>query len=180
MIGYSNLEPLFRAILETGLPNKIFHSVLITSDDKSRKKPSAPVDDRWQYVGVNDMQGFSAYCRVTGPMEVQSSTPLGGCSLRQYSTTTPHRLVFFNGNEKRDFDQLTAILVKAVMSAGSAIRFTRLLTIPASILQEESGGAYTFGISTFYIAIDFSLALKLQTDNCSTEIICKGLPNPYC
>jgi hypothetical protein len=180
MFGSSILKPLFTNLIATKVVNRVYHSVIIRTDQSS-KKPSAPVGNRYVFVGPDDQQGFYAYCRQIGNLENASEERLGSCSGWAYKTTALHRLVFFHANESRPHEDISAILLKSVMSSGPGIKFQRMISIPETIVgQEVPDGRFTFGTSTYYTAIEFLVFLKLQTDNCEQEIICEGVPNPFC
>lgn len=143
-------------------------------------KPAAPVNQRFKYVGLDDTKGFSCYCRQSGPAEVIEAEKLGGCNLRKYRFQVPTKLVFFNNLETRSHDEIVALLLQAVMKT-SFIRLQKFLTIPEEILKSEAPtGRFQFKENTFYLSIEFFLLLDIQNDNCTTEIKCEGVPNPFC
>lgn len=180
MIGFSPLNKLFTAVWNTGLVTKIFHSVLITKTTDGHIKPVAPVGGSYQYVGVEDTEGFVAYCRQAGDVEILKEEPVGA-GLRFYHLQVLHRLVFFNSNESRTHEDLTAQFLKAVMSVPKDVRLRKAITMPVQLLQQESPtGKYVFTPDTYYCGIEFFVLLRLQADTCPQEIKCAGLPNPFC
>lgn len=180
MIGYSILEPLFTNVLQTKFVNEIYHSVMLKPIPEGGTKPAAPVNKRYKYVGLDDSKGFSCYCRTTGSSDVIDVEKIGGCNTKKHRFQVPTRLVFFNMNELRSHDEIIAILLKAVMKT-NFIRLQKFITIPEEILRSEAPtGRFTFKENTFFLAIDFFLLLDIQTDNCTTEIQCEGVPNPFC
>lgn len=180
MIGLTTLSALFTNLINTNIVDKVYHSVLIKQDGE-HKKPAAPVKGRFQYVGVDDTKGFTAYCRAVGPVETEKSESMGSCSsIQRYRTQTLHRLVFFNQDEDRAPDDLSGRLLQAVMMTPK-IKFKRLITNPGDILASEAPtGQFKFLPSTFYIAIEFLVVLDITTDTCQTEIKCKEVANPFC
>jgi hypothetical protein len=180
MIGFSPLSNLFTAVWNTGLVTKIFHSVLITKNKDGHIKPVAPVAGSYQYVGVEDTEGFTAYCRQAGDVEILREEPIGA-ALRYYHLQIPHRMVFFNQHETRTHEDITALLLKAVMSVPKDIRLRKAITMPVQLLQQESPtGKFTFEPGTYYAGIEFFVLLKIQADTCPQEIKCAGIPNPFC
>jgi len=180
MIGYSILEELFRNILQTKFVTGIYHSVLLKPLEKGGLKPAAPVNGRYQYVGLDDTKGFSCYCRTTGPSDVVDAEKIGGCNTRKYRFNVPHKIVFFNASEDRNHEDIIATLLKAFMKT-SFIRIQKFTVIPDEILRSEAPtGRFNFRDNTLYFAIDFFVLLDLQTSNCNEEIKCEGVPNPFC
>lgn len=181
MINFSNLKILFENIIATGLVQDVYHSVIIREDQEGHRKPYAPIDEVYEYVGPDDTKGFHCYCRAMGPLESTNEERIGSCSTVQHRTQTLHRMVFFNIDEERFHDDLTAKLLKAFFNSGKNIRFQRAhVNIEDIITQESPTGRFFFTPSTYYIAIDFYVLLKLQSDNCIEEITCTGIKNPYC
>lgn len=180
MFGYSILNELFTNVLQTKFVTGIFHSVQLKPIPEGGSKPAAPVKGRFIPVGVNDTKGFSCYCRQSGSADVLNSERLGGCNTKKYRFQIPHRLVFYNDNEKRSHEEIIAALVKAVIKT-NFLTLQKVVTIPEEILKTEAPtGRFTFTETTFYIAIDFFVLLDIQTDNCEAEIQCEGTPNPFC
>lgn len=180
MFGSSILSNLFERVIETGLVNRVFHSVILEELTKGGFRPAAPVKGRFVYVGPDDTKGFGVYCRQTGQVGVDRNELIGGCDLRRYHTTIPHRLVFFRDREKRSHDDLLSRLIKAVIST-PGVRLSSVTNLHKDILpQEAPTGKFKFNNMTFYVSIDFNVLLKLQTDNCEDEIGCEGLNNPFC
>jgi hypothetical protein len=179
MIGFSTLNSLFDLLLNTKVGiSKIYHSVIIRPTQDGRK-PGAPVGKAFVYVGVDDTEGFSCYCRQVEPMSVNKTERKGSCSTKIFHTRTLHRIVFFHDHEKKLHDDLLSVLIKAVIASG--VELSKVHTNHEEILKAEAPtGRFTFQPSTFYAAIDFYLILELTADNCPTEIRCEGLPNPYC
>lgn len=180
MFGFSILEPLFTNVLQTKFFKGIYHSVMMKPTPQGGNKPAAPVNDRFIYVGLDDTKGFSCYCRQTGSADVVDVENIGGCGVKKYRLQIPHRLVFFNSNEKRDHEQIIAKCLKGVLKS-QFIRLQRVVNIPEEVLRFESPtGRFQFKDTTLYFAIDFFVLLDTQADNCETEFICEGVPNPYC
>jgi len=181
MIGYSILEPLFINVLQTKFVNEIYHSVLMKPTPEGGNKPVAPVNKRYIYVGLNDTKGFSCYCRQSGSGDVVSTESLGSCGgQKKYRFQVPTKLVFFNDNEERSHDDIIGKLVQAVIKT-NFIRFQKITNNPDEILRSEAPtGKFQFKENTFYVALDFFLLLDIQVDNCTTEIQCEGIQNPYC
>ncbi len=179
MFGTSTLKQLFTAILQTKFVTGVHHSVKIQSQE-GIGKPVAPVNGKFIYVGIDDREGFTCYCRQTGPADVESVEKIGGCSKKKYRLQVPHRLVFYNQEETRDHDTITARLTAATMDV-YLVKLQRVLTIPDDILRTESPtGRFTFRDNSFYIAIDFFVLLDVMADTCETEITCEGIDNPFC
>lgn len=180
MIGFSILSNLFDNVLSTGFVKGIHHSIISKPAANGKgTKPAAPVQGRMIYVGPDDTKGFSCYCRQIGPLSVDKSELIGGCNGKLYTTSIPHSLVFFNDNEKRSHDDILARLLNAVIKT----EFIKLSTVhsqPDVILKREvPTGKFNFTTSTFYIAIDFNVTLKLKADSCEVEIACDNVNNPY-
>lgn len=178
MQGHSILNEIFSRLINTELMTQVYHSVIIREVDGIRK-PIAPVKGGYEYVGVQDEAGFTAYCRATGPLEIESTINVGSCQANIIRATIPHKLVFFNDHEERNHDDITGKLIQAVLGVGG-VRFQRAITIPEQILSTEAGGRFTFTPATYYTAIDFSILLRLQADECAQEFGCGGFPNPFC
>lgn len=180
MVGYSILNELFTNILQTKFVKEIYHSVILKRLDDSGTKPVAPVNGRFRFVGMDDKEGFTCYCRQTGSADVTESEKLGGCNSKKYRFQVPTRLVFFNQSEVRSHDDIISKLVGAVIKTNK-IRVQKIINLPEDILRAESPTAKaTLTEDSFYVAIDFFLLLDLQTDTCQEEIKCDGVPNPFC
>lgn len=180
MIGYSPLSKLFTAVLNTGLVNQVFHSTLISKTPDGHIKPVAPVNGVYEYVGIDDTRGFYAYCRQAGDVETIREEPIGA-GQRLYHTQTLHRIVFFNKKESRVHEDITAQLLKAVLSVPKEVRFRKAILLPEQLLQQESPtGKFVFEPDMYYAGIEFYVLLKLQADTCPVEFRCEGLANPFC
>lgn len=180
MFGYSILSELFRNVLQTKFVTGIYHSVMLKPIAEGGSKPAAPVNRRYEYVGVNDVKGFSCYCRQVGSAEVLNAERLGGCNTKKYRFQILHRLVFYNDNEKRSHEEIIALLTRAVTKT-NFLTLQKIVTIPEEILRSEvPTGRFTFKENTFYVAFDFFVLLDIQADNCEAEIKCEGIPNPFC
>jgi hypothetical protein len=177
MFGSSILNQLFTNLVESGFAPKIYHSVIQKPLKKGSFAPAYPIPGGgYNYIGPDDTKGFSAYCRQTGSAEgvVEKVSSFQ----KRYKFQVPHRLVFFNDNEARDHETVKGQLLKAVMKTDK-LTVQRIHVLASQILSEEAPtGKFTFDASTFYFAVDFSVLLELQTDNCTTEITCEGTPNP--
>lgn len=179
MFGTSILTNLFDNVKGTGLVPSVYHSVILQEITDGSKRPVAPVVGRFEYVGVNDLKGFSAYCRQTGPAEVGKTERIGGCNSYLTEFNVPHRLVFFNNQEERLHEDLTAKFVKACMMTRK-VKIQKVHTIAADVLKlEVPTGNFTFSNLTYYTCIDFLLLLILQAEECEKEINCKDISNPY-
>jgi len=180
MIGYSILEPLFINVLQTKFVTEIYHSVLLKPTPEGGNKPVAPVNKRYIYVGLNDTKGFSCYCRQSGSGDVISNDRVGSCGPKIYRFQVPTKLVFFHDYEERIHDDIIGKLVQAVIKTDK-VRFQKITMNPDEILRSEAPtGKFQFKESTFYVSLDFFILLDIQVDNCTTEIQCEGIQNPYC
>lgn len=180
MLGFSILESLFINILETKFINGVYHSVMMKPMPEGGNFPAAPVQGRFQYVGVDDKKGFTAYCRQTGPAEVKDKEKLGGCNVYKYRFQIPTKLVFYHAIEERSHDEIIAKLVSAVIKT-PFITLQKITNTPEEILRSEAPtGRFSFKDNTFYVAVDFFVLLDLQADTCEKEIVCEDIPNPYC
>lgn len=181
MFGYSHLNILFTNVMATGFVQNLFHSVVIRETDEGDRKPVAPVESRYVYVGIDDTKGFYAYCRQIGAVDSVNEESVGSCNTKIYTLQASHRMVFYNGEEKRSHETITAQLLKAFMKSGIGIKLQKVYTIPEQILQLETPtGIFSFKEHSFYIAVDFLVILKLQADTCEIEITCEGIKNPIC
>jgi hypothetical protein len=179
MLGFSILKTVFDSVIRTKLVKQIHHSVQLRPIE-GNIKPAAPVDNGFIYVGIDDLKGFSTYCRPFGSLEVLKAENIGSANSRLYTTQIPHRLVFYHASEDRNHDELLGKLIKAVIS-NQWVKLQKVHTNTDVILQSEAPtGKFTFRPNTFYAAIDFYIILRLQSDNCETEFTCKGVKNPYC
>jgi len=180
MIGFSTLSNLFNNVIATGIVNRIYHSVMLKPIDGGGNKPAAPVEGRWKYVGFDDTDGFSCYCRQTGSADVQGFNRVGGCNKKIYRFQVPCKLVLFSDFEERSHDDLIAKISGAVMKT-PFINIQKIITNPDEILRSEAPtGKLTFKENTLFCSIDFFLLVDLQSDNCEEEIQCEKIPNPYC
>ena len=180
MIGFSILSNLFANIVATKFVTGVFHSVMMKPIETGGMKPAAPIQGRWQYVGIDDTKGFSCYCRQNGSADVDSVERIGSCNKNIYTLKVPQRLVFFHAIETRSHDEIIAQVLKAVISTPD-VKLQKLVTIPEEILRSEAPtGRFKFKDNTLYFAIEFFVLLDIQADNCPVEIKCEGIPNPFC
>lgn len=176
MIGYSILNNIFGKLLADGLVSKVYHDVIIIEEEKNRY-PVFPKGDEFIYVGVDDSKHMSCYFRQTGEMRNVKTSYLS-CQ-PWYTTRVPYRMVLFNDFEKRNFDSLNAAFINTMFEAH--IDFTALITDRKRLLQDESSPKnFTFGASTYFIAIDFTLTLQVYKNTCEEAIGCEAIPNPIC
>ena len=176
MIGYSILNNIFNKLLADGLVSKVYHDVIIIEEEKNRY-PVYPKGDEYIYVGVDDSKRMSCYFRQIGEMR-NVRTDYISCQAI-YTTRIPYRMVLFNDYEKRNFDSLNAAFVNTMFEAH--IDFTALITDRKRLLQDESSPLnFTFGASTYFVAIDFTLTLQVYKNTCEEVIGCEVLPNPIC
>lgn len=181
MFGFSILSPLFNNVIETKFVKNVYHTVTLQPRlTGGGVSPAAPVSGRYIYVGVDDTNGFSCYCRQTGPLEVVKSEIIGGCNMKKYKTHVPHRLIFFNDNETRSHEDITSQIIKSVIGSAKIILSKVHINREDILKTEAPTGQFKFKAKTFYIAIDFFVVLDLQTDNCEEEIRCEEIENPYC
>jgi len=179
MTGSSILKEVFANVLATRIVTGVYHSVKL-QNKQGVTKPVAPINGIFEGVGPDDTKGFTAYCRQTGPADVDKFERIGGCNSKLYTFSVPHKIVFFCDEEKRDHDSLFAKLTAAVMNT-KKVRIQRLMSIPEDILRTEApNGRFDFREYTFYAAIDFLLLLDIAEDKCGEEITCEGTPNPFC
>lgn len=178
MIGYSILNNIFNQLLSDKLVTKVYHDVIIIEEEKNRF-PVFARGDEYIYVGVDDSKKMSCYFRQTGEARNVKTTFTAGCE-RAYFVKVPYRMVLFNDFEKRNFDSLNSAFVNTMFSQG--IDFTALITDRKRLLQDESSPKnFTFGASTYFVAIDFTLSVQISRNNCEEVIIgCDKLPNPVC
>lgn len=177
MIGFSILQDLFSKIIATGHVKQVFHSVIIRPDNTGNRKPSAPVGNKFVYVGIDDSKGFLCYCRAIGPLETVKVERISSL-VTEYTVQQLNRLVFYN-EFGCDHDTIAGQLVKIVMSSNET-KFVRLYTDADDIIrQEQPTGTFNLPTSALYIAIEFHLTMKLIKDECEVEIS-SGLKNPFC
>lgn len=179
MQGFSILSQLFTRVIETKFVSGIYHSALLSEIEKGKGlMPVVNLNGRYKYIGIDDTKGFFAYCRQTGPLEVLETRKIGGCQTKQYKTQIPQRLVFFNNHEERSHEDISAVLIKAVIGS-VGVKLSKVYSDQRDILKQESPTlTFNFTQKTFYCAIDFFVLLTLQTDNCEQEMRCEGLQNP--
>jgi hypothetical protein len=180
MIGYSVLSELFTNVLQTKFVIGVYHSIMMKPLPDGGNKPAAPVNGRWEYVGVNDKEGFTCYCRQNGSADVREAERLGGCNNKKYRFQVPHKLVFYHDNETRSHEEIIALILGAVMKTNKVI-IQKFTNTPEDLLRSEAPtGRFTFTENTFYLGIDFFVLLDVQTTTCQEEIRCEDLPNPIC
>lgn len=159
-----------------GLVSKVYHDVIIIEEEKNRY-PVFPKGDEYIYVGIDDSKRMSCYFRQMGEMRNVKTDHISCQSI--YTTRVPYRMVLFNDYEKRNFDSLNAAFLQTMFQ--SHIDFTALITDKKRLLQDESiPKNFTFGASTYFVAIDFTLTLQLYKNTCEEVIGCDVLPNPIC
>lgn len=159
----------------------VYHSVRMKPLTSGGFVPAAPVNGKFIPVGIDDAKGFTCYVRQIGAAENVKEERIGGCGANKlYRFNVPHRVVFFNNKETRSHDEITSILLKAIMKT-EFVKIQRVHINHEEILRAEAPtGRYGFAEATFYMAIDFFILLDTQTDNCDTEIQCEKVANPYC
>lgn len=180
MIGFSSLNDVFRNVLGTGLVKEIYHSVIIRNDGTGQVKPSAPVETKFVYVGIDDSHGFRAYQRAVTPLEWIREDRVGGCSPSRVQVRVLNRLVFFSPNETRGHDDLANALALAVIGT-PGVRFQRLMTNAEDFIrQEHPTGSFHLSTADFYIAIEFYTTFWINPQSCGQPEIGCGKKNPFC
>lgn len=191
MLGLSTLNKVFTNVIATGLVSEVFHSVIIRDDGTGQKKPSAPVDTKFIYVGIDDREGFHGYCRAVSPLEVYREEKIGPGNWITYYRIM-NRLVFHNGIEHRSHDGLAGILTNAVLGV-AGVKLNKLYTNAEDFLrQEQPTGSFSLKTGEFYIAIDFYFYAAAVKNYCEpgegapggqfslTEELTCGPENPFC
>lgn len=177
MTGYSTLKPLFQSLIDTGLVQKIYHSVIIREQGENRY-PAYRVGDEWYYTGVDDTKIMGCYLRQTGDLQNGRTEQASSCQ-KMYITRVPYRLVFFNDHETRNHDDLQAKIMNIVFQKD--IELVRFVTDKTRLAIDETAlKGFNFGGNTFYAALDFILIVRLTRNNCEVEINCGEIPNPIC
>ncbi len=177
MQGYSILNPLFLSLLNTGLVQKIYHSVIIHEQGDNRY-PAYRVGDEWHYTGVDDTKIMGCYLRQTGDLQNARTEHVTSCE-KFYITRVPYRLVFFNDHETRNHDDLQVKIMNIVFEKD--IEFVRFINDKTRLANEETAlKGFNFGGNTFYAALDFFVLIRLTRNNCGTEISCGEIENPIC
>jgi hypothetical protein len=174
------LKALFDNILQTKFLKNVYHAVTLQPRlEGGGSSPAASVSGRFVYVGPDDTKGFTGYIRQTGAAEVRDKVAIGSQKW-MYNMKFPFRAVFFNQNEKRSFEDLTATLTKAIIKT-PRVELIRINPIREDLLKQEvPSGTFKFKTSTYYASIDFFVFLSLQADNCEQVLSCSDLANPYC
>src|SRR6185369_5100477 len=112
MLAYLSLKPMFDMLLDTGLVQKIYHSVIIDNRGDDRF-PVYRVGDEWRFCGQDDTKIMGCYIRQTSDFTNIRTEQISSAE-KLYYTRIGYRVVFFNDFEKRNHDQLAAILMNIV------------------------------------------------------------------
>lgn len=162
-------------ILATGMVEKVFHNCQLLKNEESQTL--YPVYQRgadFIYSGLDDTIGLFAYIRTNGdmsgvPMKIQS------CG-RDYSMTSPLRVVFFNDNETRNHEELIRQLASFTFMQNVTLQ--RIITDKFRLVREESPlFRESFDGKTFYIAFDIAVTFILLPSDCEKKT-CIAHPNP--
>jgi hypothetical protein len=165
-----------KMLLEIGLVSSVFHSVELHQSDKGTF-PVYKKGTEEYYVGPDEKRQMFAYIRQTGASQTRTEEKLGS-SDKMYWMQVPTRIVVFKDHEERDFDLLTRQFLKPVFKPMiSLVSFTNDSNLLAE--QESSMGDFSFDATTFYLAIDVLIRMRLTKDDCEVNN-CIAYPNPIC
>lgn len=166
-----------KALLETGIVEKVYHSCQLIQNQQNQKMfPAYQVGTEWHYAGVNDQQPAFAYIRTSGDI---FSKPLavGGCGMT-YQIATPLRVVVFMAHTAEDFDYLLRRLT--FFTFLPQVSLVRIIDDKWRLSREESElWAGAFAPDTFYVAFDVLVNFVLLPRDCG-EKSCTIYPNPIC
>lgn len=175
MIVEKQIE-IAKMLLETKLVSNVYHSVELFENDKG-KFPVYKQGAEQFYVGPDDAKQMFAYLRQTAPAQVRIEEKLGS-SEKMYWLQVPTRIVVFKDHEERDFDILTRQFLKPVFKPNiSLVAFNGNAYQLAE--QESPMGDFAFDATTFYLAIDVMIRIRVTSDDCEVDN-CIVYPNPVC
>lgn len=179
MQGYTILKQAFDKIIDTGLTNRVFHSVTKLTNEQGETYPVYPSgQDAFTYVGIDDTKMMTVYCRQIDDLRAGKVEAVGGCGQYIYRAVIPHRMVFFNDYEKRKQDDLIARFIDFVFTP--QIKLLKVIVDKDKLANLESTAkGFNFGNETFYAAIDFEVTVELKRNKCGDEIGCEQINNPY-
>jgi hypothetical protein len=163
------------AIIQTGLVSKVFHSCeLLKTDDGQTIYPAYKIGREFTYSGIDDAKGLFAYIRSNGDT-VGVPIKIDSCG-KSYTMTAPLRVVFFNDNESRDFNELTTLLSSFTFMGN--VNLVRVVTDKFRLVREESPMfREKFDGQTFYVAFDVSVTFVLLKSDCEPNV-CQIFINP--
>jgi hypothetical protein len=162
-------------IINTGLVTKVFHSCELLRNDQSQTLyPAYMLGKEFVYTGIDDAKGLFAYIRTNGDT-VSVPFKMDSCA-KSYTMTVPMRIVFFNDNESRDFQELTRLLSSFTFLAN--VNLVRIITDKFRLIREESPMfRENFDAQTFYVAFDITLTFVLLPSDCEPNV-CPIYQNP--
>jgi hypothetical protein len=163
------------AIIKTGLVTKVFHSCELLRNDQSQTLyPAYMLGKEFVYTGIDDAKGLFAYIRTNGDT-VSVPFKMDSCA-KSYTITVPMRVVFFNDNESRDFQELTRLLSSFTFLTN--VNLVRIITDKFRLVREESPMfRENFDGQTFYVAVDITLTFVLLPSDCEPNV-CPIYQNP--
>ncbi|MEJ7611362.1 MAG: hypothetical protein WKF88_09325 [Ferruginibacter sp.] len=166
-----------RALLATGLVEKVYHSVELVEDKAGAKFPAYKKGSEQYYVGPDDSKKMFAYIRHTGTVVKLDEKSEGSCR-KTYQLGHPLRVVLFQDHVKEDIEALARRMLAIVF-----LKDVHLVSVTTNAFQlgkqESPLGDFSFDATTFYLAIDIQVRLWISLGECE-EDTCIVHPNPIC
>lgn len=151
----------------------VYYNAEIIVNDKNRRVPAVPQGDEYVDLSPSDQKEI-LYIRRNGDDAVTGDLRIGSC-VKSYKMATPIRIVYFRDHtDLKDHWVVLAKLMQAVLVQGTQL--SRIIRDKWSLARSESTGAYNFGATTAYFALDVTLLWQLDIDTCDDD--CVTLANP--
>lgn len=176
MITEKQIE-IAQALINTGLVDKVFHSVELVEDKQGVKFPAYAIGAEQSYVGPDDVMGRFAYIRQIGVLK-NSADELAGSCTGLTSLSVPLRIVVFKDHEKGNKDALLQKLLSFTFIKGITLQSVSTNAFQLG-KQESVLGKFAFDATTFYVSIDVTVKLLLSSKMCEDDT-CIVHPNPIC
>lgn len=152
--------------------DEVYFDCEIVTNDKNERFPAITLGDEWISLVPTD-EKETLYIRRNGNDEVLEELRLSSCG-KAYRMRTPLRTVYFKDHVENRGEFIFK-LMQATLTGN-----TKLKSISRDkwkLLKEESSGAYNFGATTVYFAIDIYAMWDLVPDNCEYDF-CADIINP--
>lgn len=152
--------------------DEVYHSVEIIKNDNGLILPAIARGDEWIDLAPSD-QRETIYIRRNGDDEVQEELKIGSC-MKTYKMRSSLRIVYFKDHAEKHREIIQGLMQSVLIGS---VKLRSVMRDKYKLQKDESSGAYNFGPTTAYFAIDVYAFWDLRPDTCDYDY-CEELENP--